>query len=137
MGRTRARQKFDGDAVASSGNFNDAMVRNRRFAGLTSDRMEYWGSGRGNPPAPADVTAGIGIDAGTGGTKNGYDTDDRHGKDRAAYHGAADTGGAVRAAASGNLRILHAAGAVQVAAWNGAADNRQYGGTGSSTRRAG
>ena len=32
---------FDGDAVASSRNFNDAMVRNRRFTILISDRMEY------------------------------------------------------------------------------------------------
>ncbi len=36
-----ARQNFDGDAVASSRNFNDAMVRNRRFTMPISDRMEY------------------------------------------------------------------------------------------------
>ena len=39
--QTRSRQNFDGDAVASSRNFNDAMVRNRRFTMLISDRMEY------------------------------------------------------------------------------------------------
>ncbi len=41
MVRASARQNFDGDAVASSRNFNDAMVRNRRFTMLISDRMEY------------------------------------------------------------------------------------------------
>ena len=39
--QTRSRQNFDGDAVASSRNFNNAMVRNRRFTMLISDRMEY------------------------------------------------------------------------------------------------
>ena len=41
MVRASARQNFDADAVASSRNFNDAMVRNRRFTMLISDRMEY------------------------------------------------------------------------------------------------
>ncbi len=42
MERASARQNFDSDAVASSINFNDAMVRNRQFTILISDRMEYW-----------------------------------------------------------------------------------------------
>jgi len=29
-------------STASSGNFNDAMVRNRRFTIWISDRMEHW-----------------------------------------------------------------------------------------------
>ncbi len=41
MVRASARQNFDGDAVASSRNFNDAMVRNRQLKGSISDRMEY------------------------------------------------------------------------------------------------
>ncbi|MDE7417992.1 MAG: hypothetical protein K2N44_17095 [Lachnospiraceae bacterium] len=41
MVRASARQNFDGDAVASSRNFNDAMVRNMRFTILISDRKEY------------------------------------------------------------------------------------------------
>ena len=41
MVRASARQNFDGDAVASSRNFNDAMVRNRRFTILIYDRMEH------------------------------------------------------------------------------------------------
>ncbi len=41
MVRASARQNFDGDAVASSRNFNDAMVRNRWFTMLISDRMEH------------------------------------------------------------------------------------------------
>ena len=41
MIRASARQTFDGDAVASSRKFNDAMVRNRQFTILISDRMEY------------------------------------------------------------------------------------------------
>ncbi len=45
--------------------------------------------------------------------------------------------GAVCAAAAGYLWIFHTAGAVQVAAWNGAADNRQSGRAGSSARREG
>ena len=36
-----------------------------------------------------------------------------------------------------DLWIFHTAGAVQVAAWNGAADNRQSGRAGSSARREG
>ena len=76
-------------------------------------------------------------DARTGGIENGHDTDNRHGKDGAAHHGAAGSGGAVCAAAAGYLWIFHAAGAVQVAAWNGAADNRQSGRAGSSARREG
>ncbi len=39
--QTRSRQNFEGDAVASSRNFNDAMVRDRQFTMLISDRMEY------------------------------------------------------------------------------------------------
>ncbi len=41
MDHASARQNFDGDAVASTRNFNDAMVRNRRFTMLISDRTEY------------------------------------------------------------------------------------------------
>ncbi len=41
MIRASARQNFDGDAVASSRNFNDAMVRNRQFTILISDRTEH------------------------------------------------------------------------------------------------
>jgi len=41
MVRASARQNFDCDAVASSKNFNDAAVRNRRFTNLISGRMEY------------------------------------------------------------------------------------------------
>ncbi len=36
-----ARQNFDGDAVASSRNFNDAMARSRWFRTSISVRMEY------------------------------------------------------------------------------------------------
>ena len=39
--QTRSMQNSDGDAVASSRNFNDAVVRNRRFTNLISDRMEH------------------------------------------------------------------------------------------------
>ena len=41
MVRASARQNFDGDAVASSRNLNDAMVRNRQFTSLIADRTEY------------------------------------------------------------------------------------------------
>ena len=41
MFRASARQNFDGDAVASSRNFNDAMVRNRQTQTSISNWMEY------------------------------------------------------------------------------------------------
>ncbi len=41
MIRASARQNFDGDVVVSSRNFNDAMVQDRQFTLLISDRMEY------------------------------------------------------------------------------------------------
>ena len=50
MVRTSARQNFDGDVVASSRNFNDAMVRNRWYTSLISGWMEYksvYGCGTG------------------------------------------------------------------------------------------
>ncbi|MCI8635821.1 MAG: hypothetical protein HFJ05_09545 [Eubacterium sp.] len=41
MARASARQNFDGDAVASSGLFIDAMMRNRQLETTISSRMEY------------------------------------------------------------------------------------------------
>ncbi len=40
MDRFSARQNFDGDAVASSRNFNGAMVQDRQFTIPISERME-------------------------------------------------------------------------------------------------
>ena len=38
--RSGARQNFDGNAVASSGNFNNVMARNRLLQGSISGRMQ-------------------------------------------------------------------------------------------------
>ncbi|MEY8394221.1 hypothetical protein AALB64_05245 [Lachnospiraceae bacterium 45-P1] len=39
--RDRARQNFDGEVGSSTGNFNDAMVRDRQFTAMISVWMEH------------------------------------------------------------------------------------------------